>query len=205
MLTGPHQMSSLLVSSKTIRLSLGLRPVFLPEKLISAPVAEMMAPSFRIASSYSWPTAALRLRWTLDMSKPAWEKYSRSWPRTMEASQLLCACQWASCKRRRRSMCTQDSSDRRNCAECDFGTSGGQNVSNVQLRISTAMEMHFAFGSRAACGWVNESEAKTRIFCGKIPNDTGRYLEMGGGSGCARTGQSMDRGRVQENHSVVPE
>jgi len=25
-------------------------------------------------------------------------------------------------------------------------------VSNVQLRISTAMEMQFAFGSRAACG-----------------------------------------------------
>ena len=88
MLTGPHQTSSLLDSSKTTRLSLGLRPVFLPEKLMRAPVEEMMAPSLRIASSYNWATAALRLRWTLDMSKPAWEKYSRSWPRTMEASEL---------------------------------------------------------------------------------------------------------------------
>ena len=51
MLTLPHQISSLLVSSYTIRLSFGLRPVFLPEKLISAPLAEMTAPSLRMASS----------------------------------------------------------------------------------------------------------------------------------------------------------
>jgi hypothetical protein len=51
MLTDPHQTSSLEVSSKTIRLSLGLRPVFFPEKLMRAPVSEMTAPSFRTASS----------------------------------------------------------------------------------------------------------------------------------------------------------
>ena len=51
MLTEPHQMSSLLVSSKTMRLSFGLRPVFFPEKLMSAPEEEMMAPSLRMASS----------------------------------------------------------------------------------------------------------------------------------------------------------
>lgn len=51
MLTGPHQMSSLLPSSYTIRLSLGERPVFLPEKLINAPLDEMTAPSFMMASS----------------------------------------------------------------------------------------------------------------------------------------------------------
>lgn len=51
MLTGPHQISSLLPSSNTIRLSLGERPVFLPEKLMSAPLDEMTAPSFMIASS----------------------------------------------------------------------------------------------------------------------------------------------------------
>ena len=60
MLTGPHQISSLLPSSYTIRLSLGDRPVFLPEKLISAPVDEMTAPSFRMASSYSEAMGAFR-------------------------------------------------------------------------------------------------------------------------------------------------
>ena len=60
MFTGPHHTSSLLVSSYTIRLSLGLRPVFLPEKLISAPEDEMTAPSLRIASSYSEAIGALR-------------------------------------------------------------------------------------------------------------------------------------------------
>lgn len=44
-----------------MRLSLGLRPVFLPEKLMSAPVLEMTAPSLRIACSYSVATGALRL------------------------------------------------------------------------------------------------------------------------------------------------
>jgi hypothetical protein len=82
MLTDPHQMSSLLVSSKTIRLSFGLRPVFFPEKLMRAPVEEMMAPSFRIASSYSWATGALRLIVTRSMSKPACENISMSRPMT---------------------------------------------------------------------------------------------------------------------------
>lgn len=59
-LTGPHQISSLLPSSKTIRLSFGERPVFFPEKLISAPLDEMTAPSFRIASSYRDATGAFR-------------------------------------------------------------------------------------------------------------------------------------------------
>lgn len=58
MLTGPHQISSLLPSSNTIRLSFGERPVFLPEKLINAPLDEMTAPSLRMASSYKEATGA---------------------------------------------------------------------------------------------------------------------------------------------------
>ena len=84
MLTLPHQMSSLLPSSKTIRLSLGLRPVFFPEKLMRAPVEERTAPSFMMASSYKAATGALRLMWILSMSKPAWEKYWMSLPRTIK-------------------------------------------------------------------------------------------------------------------------
>ena len=45
------QMSSLDVSSKTIRLSLGERPVFFPEKLMSAPEEARTAPSYLMASS----------------------------------------------------------------------------------------------------------------------------------------------------------
>lgn len=45
------QMSSLEVSSNTIRLSLGERPVFLPEKLMSAPDEASTAPSYLMASS----------------------------------------------------------------------------------------------------------------------------------------------------------
>ena len=44
MLTGPHQTPSPLPSAaegRTIRLSFGLRPVFLPEKVASAPQAAM--------------------------------------------------------------------------------------------------------------------------------------------------------------------
>ena len=59
-LTGPHQTSSLLPSSYTIRLSLGLRPVFFPEKLIRAPEEEMTAPSLRMASSYKDAMGAFR-------------------------------------------------------------------------------------------------------------------------------------------------
>ena len=52
MLTAPHQMSALLCGSKTMRLSLGLRPVLLPEETTSAPWSEMMDPrSWRSASS----------------------------------------------------------------------------------------------------------------------------------------------------------
>ena len=77
MLTGPHQISSLLPSSYTIRLSFGDRPVFFPEKLISAPFAEMTAPSFRMASSYSEAMGALRycqrghggMRWAIGYSR----------------------------------------------------------------------------------------------------------------------------------------
>ncbi len=45
---------------------------------MSAPDDEIMAPSFRIASSYSCAGGALRLRWIFVISKPACEKYSKS-------------------------------------------------------------------------------------------------------------------------------
>jgi hypothetical protein len=44
MLTLPHQMSSRISGSSTTRLSVGLRPVFLPEYAMRAPVEEIVDP-----------------------------------------------------------------------------------------------------------------------------------------------------------------
>lgn len=44
MLTGPHQILSVDVSSSTIRLSLGERPVFLPDEVARAPADVMAEP-----------------------------------------------------------------------------------------------------------------------------------------------------------------
>lgn len=51
MLTGPHQILSVDVSSSTIRLSLGDRPVFFPEDVAIAP-AEVMADPVSLLDQY---------------------------------------------------------------------------------------------------------------------------------------------------------
>eukprot|EP00122_Pirum_gemmata_P017393 Pgem_evm1s16284 len=43
-LTGPHHTSAALSPSQTIRLSLGLRPHFLPERVANAPELKILVP-----------------------------------------------------------------------------------------------------------------------------------------------------------------
>src|SRR5262245_18088978 len=63
MLTLPHHTSSRTSGSSTTRLSVGLRPVFLPEYAISAPVDEMVEP-FSNLSAASCRNAGDALRCT---------------------------------------------------------------------------------------------------------------------------------------------
>lgn len=62
LLTGPHQTSFSELSSFTIRLSSGERPVFAPEYAVSAPVEVMADPvSYTRASSYRAATEGLAI------------------------------------------------------------------------------------------------------------------------------------------------
>src|ERR1700733_13227332 len=62
MLTLPHHTSSRTSGSSTILLSVGLRPVFLPEYATSDPVDEIAEP-FSNLSAASYKNAGLALRW----------------------------------------------------------------------------------------------------------------------------------------------
>src|SRR6185295_6585672 len=65
--TLPHQMSPRLCGRSTIRLSSGLRPVFAPETVASAPLAVILSPA-KTASSYS--SATDELRYTRGAARP---------------------------------------------------------------------------------------------------------------------------------------
>src|SRR2546426_11716153 len=69
MLTFPHHTSSRTSGSSTMRLSVGLRPVFLPEYAISAPVDEIVEP-FSKRSAASYRNAGLALRWSSETAMP---------------------------------------------------------------------------------------------------------------------------------------
>ena len=56
MLTGPHQILSVEVSSSTIRLSLGDRPVFAPEEVAMAPALVIADPVSLILAFLVRPT-----------------------------------------------------------------------------------------------------------------------------------------------------
>src|SRR5438105_15663345 len=69
MLTLPHHTSSRTSGSSTTRLSVGRRPVFLPEYAINAPVDEIVEP-FSNLSAASYRKAGDALRWTSGTETP---------------------------------------------------------------------------------------------------------------------------------------
>lgn len=75
-----------------------------------APLDEITAPSFKMASSYKAATGAFRLMWILSMSKPACEKYSTSLPMTDECQRALSAPRQRSGSHDRLTLIARDSS-----------------------------------------------------------------------------------------------